>query len=214
MSLHLFLSKHKLLFILPSCSPHLDRETTANTFLVTILVLFIYCFIYSVFTHSTLKNPFPAHFTVAHPVPLHQQMSPVDNLLSYEELVAHTSASSLANLPLSSLPTSSSLSLTSDPLSAQFHPQALLDEIAQLSHQNSLLRAQLHQAKDLGSGVGGSPGSCEQKRLSPCSTGRITPQGVEESRKSNSTGRHSQKIQAADKDKLDHQVRLIIPKQT
>lgn len=148
----------------------------------------------------------PPSFTVARPGLLHQQLSPVDN--HCEDLKAYSSASSLTSLPLASLPSTSS-----DSLSSQIAPQAMMAEIAQLSLQNDLIRAQLSQFKGLGSGVGGSPNSStEQRRLSPCSTGRITPHGIEERRPSgsNSTGRQNQNNQAADRDRLAHQVRLSL----
>ncbi|XP_071341291.1 spindle and centriole-associated protein 1 [Trachinotus anak] len=141
------------------------------------------------------------HIPVTHPVPLHQHLPPVDDLHSCEDIQAQSSASSLTSLPLTSLPSTSSLSLTSDPLISQFHPQAMLAEIAQLSRQNELIRAQLGQAKSLVSGVGGSPNSSsEQRRSSSSSSGRITPRSVGERRASGSgsTGRQSQNIQVPD----------------
>lgn len=144
---------------------------------------------------------------MAHPVLLHQRLSPVDNFC--EDLKARSSGSSLTSLPLASLPSTSSESLNS-----QIAQEAMLAEIAQLSRQNDLMRAQLSQVKGLGSGVGGSPnGSTEQRRLSPCSTGRITPHGMEERRMPgfNSTDRQTHNIHAADRDRLAHQVRLILP---
>ncbi|XP_026216961.1 spindle and centriole-associated protein 1 isoform X2 [Anabas testudineus] len=137
---------------------------------------------------------------MAYPVLLHQQPSPVDN--HHKDLKAYSSASSLASPPLTSLPSTSS-----DSLSSQVSPDAMLAEIAQLSRQNELIKAQLSQFKGLGSGVGGSPnGSTEQTRLSPCSTGRITPHDAERrTLGSFSTGRQSQNIQTADRDGLAHQ---------
>lgn len=170
--------------------------------------------------------------SVTHPVPLHQELPPVDILRSRDDLHSHSSASSLTSLPLTSLPSTSSLSLTcSDPLSSQLSPEAMLAEIAQLSRQNDLIKAQLSQAKGLGSGVGGSPhdGSREQRRSSSSSTGRVTPQSVGERRTSgsssmgrvtpqsvgerrtsvsSSTGRRSQQLQAAEGEQLTNQVRL------
>ncbi|XP_022599930.1 spindle and centriole-associated protein 1 isoform X5 [Seriola dumerili] len=130
------------------------------------------------------------HIPVTHPVPLHQQLPSVDNLRSCEDIQAQTSACSFTSLPLTSLPSTSSLSQTFDPLTSQLHPVAMLAEISQLSRQNDLIRAQLSQAKSPGSGVGGSPNSS--------STGRITPRSIGERRTSgsSSTGRQSPNIQA------------------
>lgn len=148
----------------------------------------------------------PPSSTVAHPVLLHQQLSPVN--IQRQDLGAYSSASSLTSLPLVSLPSTSS-----DSLSSQIAPEAMMAEIAQLSRQNDLLRAQLSQIKDLGSEVGESPNSStEQRRLSPCSSGRITPHGIDERRPSgsNSRGRQSKNNQAADGVRLAHQVRLSL----
>lgn len=139
----------------------------------------------------------PPSSTVAHAVLFDQQLPPVDN--HREDLKAYSSASSLTSLRLASLPSTSS-----DSLSSQIVPEAMLAEIAQLGQQNDLIRAQLSQFKGLGSGVGGSPNSStEQRRLSPCNTGRITPNGTEERRVSG-----SQNNQAAERDRAVHQVRL------
>ncbi|XP_044031645.1 spindle and centriole-associated protein 1 [Siniperca chuatsi] len=138
-----------------------------------------------------------------HPVQLHQELPPVDILRSCEDVQAHSSASSLT-----SLPSTSSLSLTSDPLSSQLSPEAMLAEIVQLSRQNDLIKAQLSQAKGLGSGVGGSPNSSkEEGRLSSSSTGRFTPQSVGERRESvsSSSGRRSLHVQAAEGERLTNQ---------
>ncbi|XP_026148669.1 spindle and centriole-associated protein 1 isoform X2 [Mastacembelus armatus] len=123
-----------------------------------------------------------------------------DNLHPFEDLTA--SASSLTSSPLTSLP---STSLTADLLRSQCPPETMLAEIAQLSQQNNLIRAQLNQAMGLASGAGGSTsGSSEERRLSSYSTGRITPQSVGEKRTpgSSSTGRQSQNIQAADRNQV------------
>ncbi|KAK2859487.1 hypothetical protein Q5P01_004107 [Channa striata] len=121
------------------------------------------------------------HIPMTHPVLSHQQLSPVGNYHTCEDLKSHSSASSLTSLPLASLPSTSSLSLTSDPLSSHLSPEAMLAEIAQLNQHNDLIRAQLSQTKGLGSAVGVAPlGSSEERKVSPCSTGRITPQVVEE----------------------------------
>ncbi|XP_054479112.1 spindle and centriole-associated protein 1 [Anoplopoma fimbria] len=145
---------------------------------------------------------------VTHPVPLHQELPPEDILRSCESVHSHSSASSFTSLPLTSLPSSSSLSLTPDPLSSQLSPEAMLAEIAQLNRQNDLIRAQLSQAKRLGSGVGESSNSSnEQRRLSSGSTGRVTPQSVGERRMSasSSAGRRSRHVQAAEGEQLMNQ---------
>ncbi|XP_070784482.1 spindle and centriole-associated protein 1 [Enoplosus armatus] len=145
---------------------------------------------------------------VPHPVRQRQELPPVDILRSREDVQAHSSASSLTSLPLTSLPSTSSLSLTSDILSSQLSPEAMLAEIAQLSRQNELIKAQLDQAKGLGSGAGGSPNSGNgQRRLSSSSTGRVTPQSVGERRASvsSSSGRRSRQVQAAEGEQLTNQ---------
>ncbi|KAK5849676.1 hypothetical protein PBY51_013990 [Eleginops maclovinus] len=147
------------------------------------------------------------------PNPMHRDLPPVDILRSREDAPSHCSASShsslpLSSLPLASLPSSSSLSLTSDHLSSQLSPEAMLAEIAQLSRQNDLIKAQLSQAKGPRSGSGGSPNSSiEQRRLSSSSTGRVTPQSVGErgTSGSGSKGRRSQTVQAADREQLTNQ---------
>ncbi|KAM6900466.1 spindle and centriole-associated protein 1 [Xenentodon cancila] len=129
---------------------------------------------------------------VTNAVPLQHQVPSVDRLPSRN--VGSFSSSSLSSFPLGRLPSTSSLSLTSEP---QLSPNAMLAEIAQLSRQNDLIRAQLRQAKGLGSEVGGSPNSNdERQRSSPISTGRVTPQDVRERRASSSSsaGRGSQHI--------------------
>ncbi|XP_072234923.1 spindle and centriole-associated protein 1 [Leuresthes tenuis] len=124
---------------------------------------------------------------VTHHVQQQRQLHSLDNWHSCEDVYARGSASSLNSLPLSRLPSSSSLSLTSDPLRSQLSPDAMLIEIAQLSRQNDLIKAQLCQAKCLESGVGEtSNGNDTRRKLSPISTGRITPQSVGERRTSGS----------------------------
>ncbi|XP_061569308.1 spindle and centriole-associated protein 1 isoform X2 [Cololabis saira] len=130
---------------------------------------------------------------VTNPVPLQYQLPSLDISPSCEA----GSSSSLSSFSLGRLPSASSLSLTSEPRHLQLSPNAMLAEIAQLSKQNDLIRAQLKQAKGLGSEVGGSPNSNdERQRSSPISTGRVTPQNVRERRTSasSSTGRGSQHI--------------------
>ncbi|XP_059183084.1 spindle and centriole-associated protein 1 [Centropristis striata] len=142
---------------------------------------------------------------VTHPVPLDQGRPPVDVLHSCEDVPSHSSASSLTSLPLTSLPSTSSLSLVSDPLSSRLSPEAVLAEIAQLSRQNDLIRAQLSQAKGPESGVRESPN--EQKRSSSSSTRRVTPQSMVERRTSasSSTGGRSQHVQAVEREQLTNQ---------
>lgn len=122
-----------------------------------------------------------------HPLPYPQQhRSPSDMRRSCEDVRSHVSTSTL-----SSLPSASSSSLTSNqPSSAE----AMLAEIAELKRQNDLIKAQLSQAKGLGSEVTGSPtSSSEQSRSSPVSTGRVTPQSVGQRRVSGSNrGQHLQ----------------------
>ncbi|XP_056290792.1 spindle and centriole-associated protein 1 isoform X2 [Pseudoliparis swirei] len=145
---------------------------------------------------------------VTHPVPLQQEPPPGDILRSRDNVHSHSSASSLTSLPLTSLPSSSSISLTCDPLRSQLSPEAMLAEIAQLNRQNDLIRAQLSQAKRLGSEVGDSSDSSkEQRRLSSSSTGRVTPMSVGERRisASSSTGRRSLPVQAAEGEQLTNQ---------
>lgn len=165
--------------------------------------------------HLTQSAAFLPSSSVTHPVRLHQDFPPVDVLRSREDVQAYSSASSLTSLPLTSLPSTSSLSLTSDPLSSQLSPEAMLAEIAQLSRQNNLIKAQLSQAKGLRSGVEGSPNSSNgQRRWSSGSTGRVTPQSVGERRASvsSSTGRRSQHVQAAEGEQPTNQVRLSLKK--
>lgn len=150
--------------------------------------------------------------SVTHPIQLHQELPPLRVPHSREDLQSHRSASSLTSLPLTSLASTSSLSLTSDPLSAQLSPEAMLAEIAQLSRQNELIKAQLSQAKGRGSGVGGSPNSSNgQKRLSSSSAGRVTPENVGERRPSvsSSTGRKSQHVPSAEGEQLTNQVYIL-----
>ncbi|XP_041817540.1 spindle and centriole-associated protein 1 [Chelmon rostratus] len=134
------------------------------------------------------------------PVQLHQELPHVDKL-SCEGVQAHSSVSSLTSLPLTSLPSTSSLSLTSDPLSSQLSQEAMLAEIAQLSRQNDLIKAQLSQAKGFETGVRGSSTSSNgQRRWSSGSTGSVTPQSAGERTTSvcSSTGRRSRHVQAAE----------------
>ncbi|XP_074549636.1 spindle and centriole-associated protein 1 isoform X2 [Halichoeres trimaculatus] len=107
---------------------------------------------------------------------------------SFEAL---SSASSLTSLPLISLPPTSSSTLALNALHSQLSPEAMLAEIAQLSEQNNLIKAQLSQA---GSRVAGSSRNSNGERLfSPGSADRVTPTGAGERRvsASSSTGRRS-----------------------
>ncbi|KAM8731483.1 spindle and centriole-associated protein 1 [Acanthopagrus schlegelii] len=143
---------------------------------------------------------------VTHPIPPHHKIPSVDSPHSCEDVQSHSSASSLTSLPLLSLPSTSSISQTSDPLGSRLSPEAILAEIAQLSRQNDLIKAQLSQARCMGSGIGGLPNSSTgQRRSSSGSTGRVTPQSVGERRSSvsSSTGKRSdhnlsEQVQAAE----------------
>ncbi|XP_040023322.2 spindle and centriole-associated protein 1 isoform X2 [Gasterosteus aculeatus] len=125
-----------------------------------------------------------------HSVQLHQDL-PGDILRSREDVHSHSSASSLTSLPLASLPSSSSLSPPSDPLLSQLSPEVMRAEIAQLTRQNNLIRAQFSRAESRRSEA------AEQRRSS---AGRVTPQSVGEGRMSasSSTGRRSRHVQAAE----------------
>ncbi|KAM6970930.1 spindle and centriole-associated protein 1 isoform 2-T2 [Tautogolabrus adspersus] len=125
------------------------------------------------------------------PVRLHQKLPLLDTLGSCEDLQTHSSSSSLASLPLPSLPSTSSLT-TSDALNSRLSPEAILSEIALLSKQNDLIKAQLSQAKSLGSGVGGSPESSSN-------TVSVAERRISVS---SSTGRGSQHVQAANEEQL------------
>lgn len=163
------LRKHKLVFLPRSCFPRLDRAITGNKVLVTFNLIHNSCL--SCWRGLNLFN----FFAVTPPAPLQQGQC------SCEVLQAHGSSSSLHSVPLSrrSSPSPSSLSLTSDPVRPQPSAEAMLAEIAQLSRQNELIRAQLNQAKDLRSGGTGPPVSVNERReSSPVSTGRITPQSA------------------------------------
>ncbi|KAM8823740.1 spindle and centriole-associated protein 1 isoform 2-T2 [Spinachia spinachia] len=146
-------------------------------------------------TNNWQQTPAP------HSVQLHQDL-PGDILPCCEDVHSHSSAFSLTSLPLS-LP--SSLSPTSDPLSSQLSPEVMLAEIAQLTRQNNLIRAQFSRAKSCGSEVAEpSRGSNEQRRSS---AGRVTPQSVGEGRMSasSSTGRKCRPVQAAEGEQVTNQ---------
>ncbi|XP_028288909.1 spindle and centriole-associated protein 1 isoform X2 [Parambassis ranga] len=128
---------------------------------------------------------------VTHSVQLHQPFRPTDVLRFNQDVQCHGSASSLSSLPLTSVPSTSLQSVTSDPLCSQLSPDVMLAEIAQLSRQNELIRAQLNQAKvQAGSSIGASLSSGSERRSSSGSTQRRTPQNIEArtTSGSNSTG--------------------------
>ncbi|XP_030612713.1 spindle and centriole-associated protein 1 isoform X2 [Archocentrus centrarchus] len=146
------------------------------------------------------------HVPVTHPVLPHQQLPSVDSLSSYGDLQAHSSDSN--SLPLTKLPSTSSLSLTSDPLRSPLSPGTLLAEIAQLSRETDLIRAQLSQPKGLGSGVREPLDSGNERRRSSCSSaGKVTPQSVGERRMSESSckERRSQHVQTPGEEQLTQQ---------
>ncbi|XP_038149549.1 spindle and centriole-associated protein 1 isoform X1 [Cyprinodon tularosa] len=120
-------------------------------------------------------------------LPVQRYLPPSDIQRSYEDVQSHLSTSTL--------PSASSSSLLS--YQPHFLPsaEAMLAEIAELKRQNDLIKAQLSQAKILGSGVTGLPSSSsEQSKSSPVSIGRVTPQSAAESRRprsgSSSRGQH------------------------
>ncbi|KAM9332953.1 spindle and centriole-associated protein 1 [Pholidichthys leucotaenia] len=140
---------------------------------------------------------------VNHPAPLDQQLPLVHNLRSCEDIRAHGLASSLSSLALSPLPSTSSLSLTSDSLHSHLFPGTVLDEVAQLSRKTDLLLAQLSQAKGLGSGVRESLHSgTERRRPSSSSSERVISQSAGEGRMvgSNTLDRQSQHVQTPEKE--------------
>lgn len=142
------------------------------------------------------------------PVAQHREHSP-DASQPSSGTQARSYLSSLVSLPLRSLPSASSLSLTSDPVSSLLSPDAMLAEIALLSRQNERIKAQLSRAKELGSVCEGSPeGVSGQRRLSSSDTGRVTPQSVGERKLSEaeSSGSKSQRVQAAEAEQITHQV--------
>lgn len=153
--------------------------------------------------------PLPSSSAVTHPALQRQEPRPPPR--SCRDVEAHSSLSSLTSLPLSSLPSFSSLSLTSEPLGSEISPEAMLAEIAQLSRQNDLIKSQLSQAQGLGSVLDRLPNSSNgQRRLSSSDTGRVTPQsvGARKASVSNSTG--SQRVQAAEGELLTNQVRFYL----
>ncbi|XP_068604164.1 spindle and centriole-associated protein 1 [Brachionichthys hirsutus] len=103
------------------------------------------------------------------PIEPRRELLPADMMRSYRNIQSRSSSNSLT-----SLPSASSVSPTSGPISSRLSPEAILAEIAQLSRQNDLIKAQLSQAKGPGSGVAGSAaGSNEQSRLSSGSGGSV-----------------------------------------
>lgn len=158
---------------------------------------------------SSHSAPFLSTFSVSHPVPLQQECSTANAPRPRRD----SSTSSLTSLPLCSLPFASSVSQSSDLLGSEISPEAMLAEIAQLSRENDLIKAQLKQAKGLGSLCGGLP-SNGQTGLSSSSTGRVTSQSVDERKASiiDSKMRQSQHIRACEREDLTAQVRLSISK--
>ncbi|CAG5895966.1 unnamed protein product [Menidia menidia] len=147
-----------------------------------------------------------------HQLLLQPQLHPADSRPPHEDPEAHGSASSLNSLPLSRLPSSSSLSLISDPLRSQPSPDAMLAEIALLSRQNDLIKAQLSQARRLKSGAGGTPSSSlTQRRSSPPSTCTVTPPGSTQSRPPGprSTGERNRNAPTPDDTSLNQEASSI-----
>ncbi|XP_029935472.1 spindle and centriole-associated protein 1 isoform X2 [Myripristis murdjan] len=149
------------------------------------------------------------HRPVGHPVRLHHDPPPLATTCSYEDVQACVLSNSLSSLPLTSFPSTSSLTLTSDPLPPQRSQEAMLAEITQLTRQNELIRTQLNQAKTLGSEVRRSPNdSSEQRASCSSSAGRATPPSAGERRLSNSTGRANQNSQAVTGERLTQQAAM------
>ncbi|XP_027860710.1 spindle and centriole-associated protein 1 isoform X1 [Xiphophorus couchianus] len=100
-----------------------------------------------------------------HALPLQRRLSPSDTQRSCESVQSHVSTSALMrcqSVSSSSLPSNQPVLLPS--------PKAMLAEIAELKRQNDLIKAQLIQAKSLGSGNTGLADSCnEQSKSSPAS---------------------------------------------
>ncbi|XP_008306207.1 spindle and centriole-associated protein 1 isoform X3 [Cynoglossus semilaevis] len=144
--------------------------------------------------------------------PLHSQQQLQHHHQKQQQFVPvhlQSSSSSLTSLPHTSLPSSSSRSQVSEALSSQFSHEAVQAEIAQLSRQNQMIRAQLGQSQSLRSGVSGSTisstSSGEERRLSSSLSGKTTPESVVERRTSVSsrTGRRNQNL--TDKHQVTHQ---------
>lgn len=111
------------------------------------------------------------HVPSVHPVP-------AEILRSSENIKPQVSPSNL-----SSLPSTSSLSLSS--INSKVSAEAMLAEIAQLSRQNELIRAQLSQARTLASAGSPHHSHMDERRLSCGSKG--SPQSVVERRMSASS---------------------------
>lgn len=195
------------------CCPPLTTSTAGPLLVTFSLPKLLSDFTYSPQKWFTLRRLIfvSRSSTATYPAPPHQQLPAVDLLRSYGDLCAHSSDSSLSSVPLVQLPSASSLSLTSDPLRSQRSPGTVLAEIAQLSRETDLIRAQLSQAKGLGSGVRESLDSGNERRgLSCSSTGRVTPQSAAESRMSGSSckERQSQHVWTPEKQQLTQQVRF------
>lgn len=82
-------------------------------------------------------------------------------------------------------------------------------EIAKISRENELIKAQLSRARDLGSAVGGAPDSEQRRQSTSTGAGRVLLQGVVERSTSgtSSSGRSNHQAQIADGELLLTQVR-------
>ncbi|XP_035981449.1 spindle and centriole-associated protein 1 [Fundulus heteroclitus] len=122
----------------------------------------------------------------AHPFPPLPYRSPSDVRASCEDVRSHASTSSLRRLPSAPSP-----SLAPNQPHFPPSPEAMLAEIAELRRQNDLVKAQLSQAKSLGSGVtarcSSSSSSNEPRRSSPVSVSTVSPQSAGERRSSGSS---------------------------
>lgn len=134
---------------------------------------------------------------MTHPAPPGQEHLSVGASRSRRDVRACSSASSPA-----SLPPALSVSQTSD-----FSPEAVKAEIAKISRENEVIKAQLSRARDLGSAFGGA-NEGEQRQQST-STGRVTPQSVGERSTSvtSSAGTKHHQVQMAEGELLLTQVR-------
>lgn len=82
-------------------------------------------------------------------------------------------------------------------------------EIAKISRENELIKAQLSRARDLGSAFGGAHDSEQRGQSTSTGTGRVMPQSVGERSTSvaSSTGRKNHQGQIAEGELLLTQVR-------
>lgn len=83
---------------------------------------------------------------------------------------------------------------------SDFSAEAMLAEIAKISRENELIKAQLSRARDLGSASGGAPDG-EQRGRSTRSTGSFMTQ------RERSAGRKNYQGQVAEEQMLPTQVR-------